>query len=86
MTKKLPDPGTPWLNESRHDTFEDADHRRTVLLEEQSKDLQVKVKRAFWSSSKTPGKDVFVVKVRKLPKLQKEQKKTKKKRSSAKKS
>ena len=85
MTKKLPDPGAPWGNESRHNTFEAADHRRTVLLEEQGKDLQVKVKKAFWSSSKTPGKDVFVVKTRKLPK-QKEEKKTKKKRSSAKKS
>tara|TARA_Y100000034_G_scaffold117414_1_gene156819 strand:+ start:2753 stop:3010 length:258 start_codon:yes stop_codon:yes gene_type:complete len=85
MIKKLPDPGTPWFNESRHDTFEDADHRRTVLLEEQGKDLQVKVKKAFGSSSKSPGKDAFVVKARKLPK-QKEEKKTKKKRSSAKKS
>ena len=85
MTKKLPDAGSPWHNESRHDTFEDASHRRTTLLEEQGENLQVKVKRAFWSSSKSSGKDVFVVKTRKLPK-QKEEKKTKKKRSSAKKS
>ena len=85
MTKKLPDPGTSWANESRHVTFEGADHRRKALLEEQSEDLQVKVKRASGSSSKSLGKDIFVVKTRKLPK-QKEEKKTKKKRSSAKKS
>lgn len=33
-----------WKNESRHDTFESADHRRKKLLEKKTEGLLVKVK------------------------------------------
>ena len=73
MTKKTPVLGSPWTNESKHETFEVADDRRNSLLKEEGSDLQVKVKRLFVSS----GRALFVVKTRK-PQEQKQGKKGKK--------
>lgn len=80
MTKKTPVLGTPWTNESKHETFEVADDRRNSLLKEEGSDLQVKVKRIFVS----PSRALFVVKTRK-PQEQKQGKKGKKAKKGKKK-